>query len=154
MSDFESKSYFVTQYELKFWRHVTFWEKLPGWRFRIKNLQGLGFWIKFLRVENGIKSFTKCHIPNLNFSNVTDFETKYYNESDFETKALQHLVNFLWCAKFWEKNFTTVWFFWTKVLQGVRIRFNIFTVCEFWNQYIHNVLDFWSIQLQDVRFWN
>ena len=129
-------------------------KKIRGWRFWIKNLQRLGFWIKFLRVKKGIKSFTKYHIPNLKFGNVTDFETKYYNASGFETKSLQLFVNYLWCDKFWEKNFTTVWFFWTKVLQGVRIRFNIFTVCEFWNQIIHNILDFGSIQLQDVRFQN
>ena len=98
--------------------------------------------------------FYKVSYSKSKFCNVTDFETKYYDAPDFETEDLQLFVNYLWYDKFWEKNFTTVWFFWTKVLQGVRIRFNNFIVCDFWNQYKYNVLDFGSIQLQDVSFWN
>ena len=141
----------MTYYELKYWRHVTIWKKLPGWRFRIKNLQRLVFCIKFLRVENGIESFTKCHIPNLNFSNVTDFETKYYNASDFETKDLQ-LSKTIYDVTNFGRKILKRYDFLDQSFTGVRIRFNIFTVCDFWNQYIHNVLDFGSIQLQHMRF--
>ena len=131
----------MTYYELKYWRHVTFWKKLPGWRFRIKNLQRLGFWIKLLRVENGIKSFTNCHIPNLNSSNVTDFGTKYYNALDFETKDLQLFVNYSWCDKFWEKTFKTVWFFGPKLYK-----------CQNSIQHFHSVWVLEPIYTQRFRF--
>ena len=73
---------------------------------------------------------------------MRDFETKYYNASDFETKALQVFVNYLWCDKFWEKNFTTVWFFLDQS----------FTRCQNSIQHFHSVWVLEPIYSQRFRF--